>query len=64
LPSSGSPKHVVEVGILLTDPADFACVHEEYSTWSPAKPPARYVAKLGVEIPELLVSIRVTAFVG
>lgn len=55
---------VVEVGILLTDPADFAGMNEEYSLWFPAEPPARYVAKLGVEIPELLVSIRMTAFVG
>ncbi len=55
---------VVEVGILLTDPDDFAGMNEEYSTWFPAEPPARYVAKLGVEIPELLVSIRMTAFVG
>lgn len=55
---------VVEVGVLLTNPADFAGMNEEYSTWFPAQPPARYVAKLGVEIPELLVSIRMTAFIG
>ena len=57
-------ENVVEVGILLTDPADFAGMNEEYSTWFPAEPPARYVAKLGVEISDLLVSIRMTAFVG
>ena len=55
---------VVEVGILLADPADFARMNDEYATWFPAEPPARYVAKLGVEIPDLLVSIRMTAFVG
>ena len=55
---------VVEVGVLLTNPADFAGMNEEYSTWFPSQPPARYVAKLGVEIPELLVSIRMTAFIG
>lgn len=55
---------VVEVGILLTDPADFAGMNAEYSTWFQTEPPARYVAKLGVEIPDLLVSIRMTAFVG
>lgn len=55
---------VVEVGILLTDPVDFAAMNEEYATWFPAQPPARYVAKLGVEIPGLLVSIRMTAFIG
>ncbi len=55
---------VVEVGILLTSPADFADMNDEYATWFPAEPPTRYVAKLGVEIPEVLVSIRMTAFVG
>jgi 2-iminobutanoate/2-iminopropanoate deaminase len=55
---------VVEVGILLTDPADFAGMNEEYATWFPADPPTRYVAKLGVEIPGVLVSIRMTAYVG
>ena len=53
---------VVEVGVLLTDPADFAGMNEEYATWFPANPPTRYVAKLGVEIPNVLVSIRMTAF--
>lgn len=57
-------ENVVEVGILLTDPTDFADMNEEYAMWFPKDPPTRYVAKLGVEIPELLVSIRMTAFVG
>lgn len=55
---------IVEVGILLTNPLDFAGMNEQYTTWLPADPPARYVTKLGVEIPDLLVSIRMTAFVG
>jgi 2-iminobutanoate/2-iminopropanoate deaminase len=55
---------VVEVGILLTDPDDFAGMNDEYATRFPAEPPARYVAKLGVEIPDLLVSIRMTAYVS
>jgi reactive intermediate/imine deaminase len=55
---------VVEVGVLLTNPKDFAGMNDEYATWFPAEPPTRYVAKLGVEIPDLLVSIRMTAFVG
>lgn len=54
---------VVEVGVLLTDPTDFAGMNDEYATWFPADPPTRYVAKLGVEIPGVLVSIRMTAFV-
>jgi 2-iminobutanoate/2-iminopropanoate deaminase len=53
---------VVEVGILLTNAADFAGLNEEYARWFPTSPPARYVAKLGVELPGLLVSIRMTAF--
>ena len=52
---------VVEVGILLTDPGDFAGMNEEYARWFPADPPTRYAAKLGAEIPGLLVSIRMTA---
>src|SRR5438105_4755939 len=51
---------VVEVGILLADPADFAGMNDEYATWFTAEPPARYVAKLGVDIPGVLVSIRMT----
>lgn len=55
---------VVEVGVLLTDPTDFAGMNEEYATWFPANPPTRSVAKLGVEIPGVLVSVRMTAFLG
>lgn len=55
---------VIEVGILLTDPADFAGMNEEYARWFPTRPPTRYVAKLGVDLPGLLVSIRMTAFTG
>ncbi len=55
---------VVEVGVLLTDPADFDGMNEEYASWFPIDPPTRYAAKLGAEIPGLLVSIRMTAFIG
>jgi reactive intermediate/imine deaminase len=55
---------VVEVGVLLADPGDFTGMNEEYGSWFPADPPARYVAKLGVQIPGVLVSIRMTASVG
>jgi 2-iminobutanoate/2-iminopropanoate deaminase len=55
---------VVEVGVLLANPGDFAEMNEEYATWFPTEPPTRYVAKLGVELPGVLVSIRMTAFVG
>jgi reactive intermediate/imine deaminase len=55
---------VTEVGVLLTNPADFAGLNEEYARWFPSGPPTRYVAKLGVDLPGLLVSIRMTAFIG
>ncbi|MGO9080405.1 MAG: RidA family protein [Streptosporangiaceae bacterium] len=57
---------VTDVGVLLTNPADFADfagLNEEYARWFPSGPPTRYVAKLGVELPGLLVSIRMTAFI-
>jgi 2-iminobutanoate/2-iminopropanoate deaminase len=53
---------IVEVGVRLTDPADFTGMNEEYATWFPSTPPTRYVAKLGVDLPGVLVSIRMTAF--
>lgn len=55
---------VIEVGVLLTDPADFSGLNEEYGQWFPSEPPTRYVAKLGVDLPGLRVSIRMTAFVA
>ena len=55
---------VVEVGVLLTRPSDFGGMNEEYGNWFGAEPPARYVAKLGVELEGVLVSIRMTAYLG
>ena len=55
---------VVEVGILLTNPADFAGLNEEWARWFPSDPPARYGVKLGVDVPGLLVSIRMTAYIA
>jgi reactive intermediate/imine deaminase len=60
--AGGGLDDVVEVGILLTNPEDFAGLNEEYAGWFPTDPPARYVAKLGVDVPGLLVSIRMTAY--
>ena len=54
---------VVQVTVLLADPADFAGLNEEYAATFPTEPPARAVAKLGVEVPGLLVSIMMTAHV-
>lgn len=55
---------VVEVGILLSDPDDFAGMNEEWTAWFPVDPPARYAAKLGASIPGILVSIRMAAFLS
>jgi reactive intermediate/imine deaminase len=52
---------VVEVGVLLADPADFAGMNEEYTRWFPTDPPARYAAQLGAQLPGLRISIRMTA---
>jgi 2-iminobutanoate/2-iminopropanoate deaminase len=62
--AGASLDQVVEVGVLLARPDDFAGMNEEYATWFPSAPPARYVAKLGVEIAGVLVSIRMTAYAG
>jgi 2-iminobutanoate/2-iminopropanoate deaminase len=55
---------VVEVGVLLANSADFAGMNEEYAVWFPSDPPARYVEKLGIELPGILVSIKMTAYIG
>lgn len=52
---------VVEVNVLLARPSDFAGLNEEYGRFFPSDPPARAVARLGVELPNLLVSIKMTA---
>jgi 2-iminobutanoate/2-iminopropanoate deaminase len=52
---------VVEVGVLLTHSEDFAGMNEAYAEVFGADPPARYVARLGVVLPDVLVSIRMTA---
>lgn len=54
---------VIDVLVLLTRPSDFPGLNEEYAKFFPTEPPARAVAKLGVEIPNLLVSIKMTAVV-
>jgi len=55
---------VVEVGGLLTRSEDFAGFNEEYARWFGDRKPARYVARLGVELPGVLLSVRMTAYVG
>ena len=55
--------NVVEVHVLLARPGDFAGLNEVYSQFFPTDAPARAVAKLGVELPNVLVSIKLTAVV-
>ena len=55
---------VVEVGILLADHEDFAAMNTAYAELFPVDPPTRYVAKLGVSLPGILVSVRMTASVA
>lgn len=55
---------VVEVGVLLTDPEDFAALNGAWGELFGADPPTRYVAKLGVSLPGIRVSVRMTAWVG
>jgi hypothetical protein len=47
----GTLADVVQVTVLLTNPSDFAGMNEAYSQVFTAQPPARAVAKLGVELP-------------
>jgi 2-iminobutanoate/2-iminopropanoate deaminase len=54
---------VVDVHVLLANPADFAGLNEEYAKFFHSDPPARAVAKLGVELPNVLVSIKMSAVV-
>ena len=55
---------VVDVLVLLARPTDFAGLNEAWAKAFPKDPPARAVAKLGVEVPNLLVSIKMTAVVS
>jgi 2-iminobutanoate/2-iminopropanoate deaminase len=56
-------ENVVEVHVLLARSSDFAGLNEEYVKFFPTDPPTRAVSKLGVELPNLLVSIKMTAVV-
>jgi 2-iminobutanoate/2-iminopropanoate deaminase len=54
-------ENVVDVLVLLARPNDFSEFNEEYVKFFPTDPPTRAVAKLGVELPNVLVSIKLTA---
>ena len=53
--------NVVEVQVLLAKPNDFAGLNEAYAKFFPTDPPIRSVARLGPELPNILVSIKMTA---
>lgn len=57
-------ENVVDVHVLLARPSDFAGLNEAYAQFFPTDAPARAVAKLGVELPNVLVSIKLTAVVA
>lgn len=57
----GTHGDIVQVTVLLANPADFAGMNEAYATVFTTQPPTRAVAKLGVELPDVLVSILMTA---
>jgi len=60
----GSRDDIAQVTVLLTNPGDFGGMNQAYAEAFPEAPPARAVAKLGVELPGILVSIMMTAQVG
>lgn len=55
---------VVEVQALLARPEDFAGLNEAYAKFFTTQPPVRSVARLGPELGDILVSIRMTAVVS
>lgn len=55
---------VVDVHVLLSRPGDFAGMNEEYAKFFPRDPPARAVSRLGPELPNVLVSIKMIAVLG
>jgi len=54
---------VAMVTVLLAQPGDFAGMNEAYAAVFDADPPARAVARLGPELPGVLVSIALTAHI-
>ena len=53
----GSLEDVVRTTVYLANPADFAKMNEAYGAFFPRDPPARSPARLGTEMPGLLVAI-------
>jgi 2-iminobutanoate/2-iminopropanoate deaminase len=55
---------VAQVTVLLTNATDFAGMNESYAEVFTTESPARAVAKLGVDLPNVLVSIMMTAHIA
>lgn len=58
-----SLEDVVQVVILLKDPQDFDSMNRAYATIFSKDQPTRAVARLGVDIPNILVSVIMTAVI-
>jgi 2-iminobutanoate/2-iminopropanoate deaminase len=52
---------LVKVTILLARPQDFVGMNKAYAEFFPISKPARAVAKLGIEVPGVLISIEAVA---
>jgi 2-iminobutanoate/2-iminopropanoate deaminase len=61
--AGSSLEHVVKVTVLLARPELFKEMNEAYAEFFPRAKPARSVARLGVEIPNVLLSIDAIAIV-
>lgn len=55
---------VVDVQQLLRNPEDADAVNEVWLESFPSDPPTRCVSKLGVDRPDILISLKMTAVVG
>ena len=62
--AGGTRADIAQVTVLLARPEGFAGMNEAYGEFFPSEPPARAVAKLGVELPGVLVSIMLTAHIA
>jgi 2-iminobutanoate/2-iminopropanoate deaminase len=61
--AGASLKDVASVIVLLKNPNHFDRMNREYAKFFPNDPPARTVARLGGKLPNLLVSIMMTAII-
>jgi 2-iminobutanoate/2-iminopropanoate deaminase len=57
-------ENVVDVHVLLAKPSDFAGLNEEYSKFFRSDPPTRAVSRLGPEVANVLVSIKMIAILA